>query len=271
MKKIFFAFLTLIFLGTTACKNQKKTELTILAAASLTDICSELKTEFEKANPDIKLFFSFGGSGALQAQIEAGAPCDIFISASTKQMNALLQKDLMKKDSVKNLLKNEVVLIAPVEEETACKESTASKVGDTSDSRQISSFEELASPAVKMIALGEPSSVPVGQYSRAIFENLGIWDKISQKANFASDVRTVLNWVEESACDYGLVYQTDAAVSHKVRILARAPQGSCPPVIYPVGIIKASTNKEAAQEFVDFLFSKRVSEIYSKAGFNLAF
>ena len=254
MKKLIMAVGLFSSLIVTGCSKSKKTELTILAAASLTDVCTQLKNEYEKQNPDVKLLFSFGGSGALQAQIEAGAPCDVFISASTKQMNALVQKNLMEEGSVSNLLQNKVVLILPKD----------SKL-------ELSSFEELAKPEIKMIAIGEPGSVPVGQYSKAICENLGIWNDVSKKANFASDVRTVLSWVEESACDCGIVYETDVAVSKKIRVVAKAPEGSCPPVIYPVGIVKTSRQKAAAKKFEDFLFSKRVSEIYSKAGFMLAF
>ena len=254
MKKLIMAVGLFSSLIVTGCSKSKKTELTILAAASLTDVCTQLKNEYEKQNPDVKLLFSFGGSGALQAQIEAGAPCDVFISASTKQMNALVQKNLMEEGSVSNLLQNKVVLILP-------KDSNL----------ELSSFEELAKPEIKMIAIGEPGSVPVGQYSKAICENLGIWNDVSKKANFASDVRTVLSWVEESACNCGIVYETDAAVSQKIRVVARAPEGSCQPVIYPVGIVKNSCQKAAAKKFEDFLFSKRVSEIYSKAGFMLSF
>ena len=254
MKKLIMAVGLFSSLIVTGCSKSKKTELTILAAASLTDVCTQLKNEYEKQNPDVKLLFSFGGSGALQAQIEAGAPCDVFISASTKQMNALVQRNLMEEGSVSNLLQNKVVLILP-------KDSNL----------ELSSFEELAKPEIKMIAIGEPGSVPVGQYSKAICENLGIWNDVSKKANFASDVRTVLSWVEESACDCGVVYATDAAVSQKIRIVAAAPKDSCSPVIYPVGIVKTSRQKAAAKKFEDFLFSKRVSEIYSKAGFMLAF
>jgi molybdate transport system substrate-binding protein len=254
MKKLIMAVGLFSSLIVTGCSKSKKTELTILAAASLTDVCTQLKNEYEKQNPDVKLLFSFGGSGTLQAQIEAGAPCDVFISASTKQMNALVQKNLMEEGSVSNLLQNKVVLILP-------KDSNL----------ELSSFEELAKPEIKMIAIGEPGSVPVGQYSKVICENLGIWNDVSKKANFASDVRTVLSWVEESACDCGIVYETDVAVSKKIRVVAKAPEGSCQPVIYPVGIVKNSRQKAAAKKFEDFLFSKRVSEIYSKAGFMLAF
>ena len=254
MKKVIMAVGLLSSLIFTGWTKPKKTELTILAAASLTDVCAQLKNEYEKENPDVKLLFSFGGSGALQAQIEAGAPCDLFISAATKQMKALVEKNLMEEGSVSNLLENKVVLILP-------KDS----------SLKLSSFEDLTLPQVKMIAIGEPDSVPVGQYTKAICQKLGSWESVSKKANYASDVRTVLSWVEEAACDCGIVYATDAAVSQKIRVVAEAPEGSCPPVIYPVGIVKNSRQKAAAKKFEDFLFSKRVSEIYSKAGFKLAF
>ena len=246
---------TLIFAGWS---KPKKTELTVLAAASLTDVCTQLKTEYEKENPDVKLLFSFGGSGALQAQIEAGAPCDLFISAAKKQMNTLLQNNLMEEDSVKNLLENKVVLIVPAKGDAGADAVSAVK---------ISSFEDLTLPQVKMIAIGEPGSVPVGQYTKAICENLGNWEAVSKKANFANDVRTVLNWVEEAACDCGIVYATDAAVSQKIRIAAQAPEGSCPPVIYPVGIVKASSQKAAAGKFEEFLYSDKAKSIFEKAGF----
>lgn len=234
-------------------KPPKKTELTILAAASLTDVCAELKTEYQKESPGVELFFSFGGSGALQAQVEAGAPCDVFLSAGKKQMDALVQENLMEEGSVSKLLQNEVVLILPKDSEL-----------------KISSFEELAFPAVKLIAVGEPQSVPVGQYAKDVCASLGIWELVSEKVNYASDVRTVLSWVEEEACDCGIVYATDAASSQKVRVAAAAPIGSCPPVIYPVGIVEASGHKEAARAFVDFLHSENAKAIFEKAGFKMA-
>lgn len=243
----------LVTLFASCSKACKKTELTVLAAASLTDVCAEIKDLYQKENPNVELFFSFGGSGALQAQIEAGAPCDVFISAAKKQMNALEKENLMETGSVSNLLQNEVVLILP-----------------KNSALKISSFEELSSPAVKLVAVGEPQSVPVGQYAKAVCESLGIWASVSAKANFASDVRTALSWVEEEACDCGIVYATDAASSQKVRVAAYAPEGSCPPVIYPIGIVAASEHKDAARVFADFLHSEKAAAVFKKAGFKMA-
>ena len=250
MKKTISAALLFSSLIFTGWSKAKKTELTILAAASLTDVCAELKTEYEKMNPDVKLLFSFGGSGALQAQIEAGAPADLFISASTKQMDALVQKNLMKEESVKLLLQNQVVLI------TGKNSSTS-----------ITSFNQLTDNQVKMIAIGDPQSVPVGQYTKKICTYLNNWEQISKKANFASDVRQVLFWVESGSCEFGIVYATDAASTDGVRILASAPEGSCPPVHYPVGIIKSSKHQKEAQAFEGFLFSDKARIIFEKSGF----
>ena len=257
MKKIsflmmtsFFACLLSVFTG--CAKKSDRKEITLLAAASLTDVCGQLKTAFESENKNISLLFSFGSSGALQAQIEAGAPCDIFISAAKKQMNVLVEKNLIKKESVKNLLENQVVLILPEE-----------------SSLEISSFEDLALPSVKMIAIGNPESVPVGQYTKAIYENLGLWNEIAEKANLASDVRTALFWTESASVDAGIVYATDAALSDRVKVVASAPEGSCPKVIYPAGIINKSENAEEAEKIMTFLTSPEAEKIFTEAGFSL--
>lgn len=226
------------------------TELTILAAASLTDVCNEIKDLYEAEHENVTLNFSYGASGALQAQIEEGVGADIFLSAATKQMNALNEEGLMDSDSITELLENKVVLIVPAESTT-----------------DLNSFEEVATDKVKMIGLGEPESVPVGQYSEEIFTSLGILDQVKAKANYGSDVRTILSWVETSAVDCGVVYATDAYTSEDVRIVAQAPEDSCKRVIYPVGIVKESANPEAATEFVAYLQEEETIALFEKYGF----
>ena len=145
-------------------------------------------------------------------------------------MTALDDEGLMDPDSIVKLLENKVVLIVP----------------EGSD-KDITSFEDVATDKVGMIGLGEPGSVPVGQYSEEIFTSLGT------KANYGSDVRTVLSWVETGAVDCGVVYATDAYVGENIQIVCEAPVGSCKQVIYPVGIVKASENADAAAEFLAYL------------------
>ena len=229
----------------------EKVELTILAAASLTDVCDELKAQFEKENPSVSISISYGGSGALQTQIEEGAPADVFMSAAMKQMNALDEEGLMDSDSIVQLLENKVVMIVPKESDTS-----------------VSSFEDAATDAVTMIGLGEPGSVPVGQYSEEIFESLGILDAVKEKANYGSDVRTVLSWVETSAVDCGVVYATDAYTSEDVEIVCEAPEGSCSKVLYPVGVVAASEHPDEAAAWLAFIQSEASMELFASYGFS---
>ena len=232
---------------------QEKVELTVLAAASLTDVCNELKTIYENQYPNITVNLSYGGSGALQTQIEEGAPADVFISAAMKQMTALDEGGLMDSESIVQLLENKVVLIVPSKSDLS-----------------IASFEDAATDAVKMIGLGEPGSVPVGQYSEEIFGSLGILDAVKAKANYGSDVRTVLSWVETSAVDCGVVYATDAYTSQDVKIVCEAPEGSCKKVLYPAGIVKASEKKEDAAAWIEFLQREESMKLFEKYGFSKA-
>ena len=242
-------------LGLAGCGRDKEpssTELTILAAASLTDACDQLKEQYEAEHPGVTLTFSYGASGTLQTQIEEGAPAVVFISAAEKQMNALVEEDLIDSDSVQELLENKVVLI----------------VNSDSD-LDLASFEEVAQDKVAMIGLGEPESVPAGQYAEEAFTSLGILDVVKQKANYGTDVRTVLSWVEAGEVDCGVVYATDAYSTELVKIVAQAPEGSCARVIYPVGITKDSANRSEAEEFVLFLQSKEAAECFEKYGFSV--
>lgn len=240
----------------TACEKNNSTaeenELLVSAAASMTDVLQEIAENYKMISPTTKLTFTFGSSGALQTQIEEGAPADIFISAAQKQMTALEKKDLIVKDSKKTLLVNKVVLIAP-------KDSNLS----------LTSFKDVIKDEVGKLALGEPTGVPVGQYSEEIFTSLDILDKVKIKAVYGSDVRTVLTWVESGEVDCGVVYATDAYSTGKVKIVAEAPEGSHKEVTYPVAVIKSSPNVEKAQEFLNYLSTDEAVQIFEKYGFSM--
>lgn len=225
-------------------------ELVVSAAASLTDVINELKDDYEKENPGVKITPTYGSSGTLQTQIEQGAPSDIFFSAATKQMNALDKKGFILSDTKKNLLLNKIVMIVPQ--------------GST---KNISSFENAATSKVSKIALGEPKSVPVGQYAEKVFTSLKILDTVKKKAIYGSDVRQVLTWVESGNVDCGVVYATDAATTSKVKTVAEAPAGSSDPVIYPVAVLKSSKNPDAAKAFLKFLSGDEAKAAFTKYGF----
>ena len=235
-----------------AAPAKEKVEIFVSAAASLTDVMKEIAQMYEKENPNVKLTFSFGASGALQTAIEQGAPSDIFLSAAQKQMDALDKGGLLADGTKKDLLINKVVLITPKD----------SKAG-------IADFKDVMSEKVKRIALGEPKGVPVGQYSEEIFTSLNSLDQVKAKAAYGSDVRQVLTWVESGEVDCGIVYATDAATSKKITVVAEAPAGSHKPVIYPAAALKASKNSEQAKAFLEYLSKPEVGKVFEKYGFQL--
>lgn len=264
LKKNFVALILLLLFsfiisGCDTVQTEKKAEedtsvkeVYIVAAASMTDAVKEIGANYEKQHPNVKLMYNFGSSGALQAQIEQGAPADVFISAAQKQMDALEQENLIDKSTRRDLLENKVVLIVP-------KDSTLT----------LNDFSDIASDKVQKIALGEMKSVPVGQYSEEIFTKLNILDEIKPKAVYASDVRQVLGWVEAGEVDCGVVYATDAAISDKVKILLTAPEDTHKPVIYPVAMVTSSKNPEIAKDFLTFLGENEQKAVLEKYGFEV--
>ncbi|RGT72128.1 molybdate ABC transporter substrate-binding protein [Ruminococcus sp. AF18-22] len=230
--------------------KEEPTELLIAAAASLEySYEDELIPMFEKANPDITVKGTYDSSGKLQTQIEEGIEADVFMSAAAKQMNTLAEENLVDKDSIVNLLENKIVLITPADTELELKE-----------------FIDITK--VETIGIGDPASVPVGQYAQESLTNLGLWEAVSAKASLGTNVTEVLNWVAEGSADVGIVYATDAATTDKVKVVAEAPADSlAEPAIYPVGIVTASKNKEAAQKFVEFLQSEEAVKVFEEYGF----
>lgn len=237
------------------CKDKSseeaKTEpIYISAAASLTDAVNEIKTMAEE-ELDCEIIANYGSSGALQTQIEEGAPVDIFISAGEKQVNALEEKNLIDTKSRINLLENEVVLITPKD----------SKL-------KIEKFEDILKDDIKKIAISDPTSVPVGQYSEEIFTNLNMWDEVREKMVQSQDVRQSLDWVVSGNVDCGTVYKTDALLEEgNVNIVATAPEGSHSPVLYPMAIIGDSGKKTEVEDFYNFLKSDVAKEVFEKYGF----
>ena len=250
MKKFLTAICAVTLLMTGCGGSEKSVELHVSAAASLTNVMNELAEAYNKDNPNVKIIFNFGSSGALQQAIENGGQADLFYSAAQKQMNALEKADELAEGTRKDLLRNEVVLIVP-------NDST----------KDIASYDDVATAKVEKIALGEPKGVPVGQYSEEIFTALGILDAVKSKAVYGSDVRQVLAWTESGEVDCGVVYATDAAISDKVKVICAAPEGTHKPVIYPAAVIKSSKNLDAAKKFLDFTSSDAAKKIFAKYGF----
>jgi molybdate transport system substrate-binding protein len=230
---------------------QSNTSLLISAAASLKDILEEIKPLYQQSKPNVNISYNFGSSGALQQQIEQGAPADIFISAAKKQVDALEQKGLLVAGTRNIIAKNRLVLVVP-----------KNSVG-------ITSFYNLKDAKVKKIAIGEPRSVPAGQYAQQVLEKLKIWNQVKPKLVFANNVRQVLASVETGNAEAGLVYVTDAKISNKVKVVVTADEKYHSAIIYPLAVVKRSKNLAAAKEFSQFLSSDQAKTVFKKYGFIL--
>ena len=241
-----------MFLVAVSCSNRStKPVLMVSAAASMQDALKAVGETYQESS-NTSVSYNFGSSGTLQQQIEQGAPVDIFISAAQKQMDALAAKDLLINGTRQDLLKNEVVLIVP------------------RNANAPSSFQNLTSSAVERFSLGQPESVPAGQYGKEVLTSLNLYDQLKPKTVFAKDVRQVLTYVETGNVDAGIVYATDARLSDNVKVVATAPEGTHEPIIYPVAVLEQSKNQEAAQEFVEFLGSDRAQALFEEYGFKMA-
>ena len=229
-------------------------DLYVFIAASLSNAMEDIQKDFNKEYPDVNILFNADSSGTLQTQIEEGSRCDIFFSAATKQMDALVDEELADKDSVVDLLENKVVLIKPRDGET-----------------KVSGFENITD-AENIALAGE--DVPVGQYSREIFKNLGIEDDVNKmEINEGKNVTEVLASVSEGSNEIGIVYATDAAsVADKVDIIAEAPAGFLEtPVLYPVGLTidseASDSEAAAAKAFLEYLQTDDAMKVFEEYGF----
>lgn len=248
----------------TGCSNTKKNtaedgkreetneNVTIMAAvaASLENAYKDkIIPAFQDKYPWIKVEGTYDSSGKLQTQIEEGMDADVFMSAATKQMDELKDEKLVDESTIINLLENKLVLIVPADIDS-----------------KVTGFEDITNGDI--IAIGDPKSVPAGQYAKEVLTSLGIWDTVSAKASIGTNVTELLNWVAEGSADVGIVYSSDAISTDKVCIVAEAPEGSLQTkVIYPAAVVTKSSKKEAAKLFVDFLTSNEVSTIFKDYGF----
>ena len=272
-----FMAMAMVCAGVTACssgasapaatKAESKAEakadlgeqsILVAAAASLKNAYEdELIPMFEEQYPGVTVEGTYDSSGKLQTQIEEGLEADVFMSAATKQMKALDEEGVIASDTIVNLLENKIVLIVP-----------------TGSDSKIDSFEKIGDAA--SIALGDPESVPAGQYAKEALTNLNVWDSIQDKVSFGTNVTEVLNQVAAASADAGIVYATDAQTENtngddkEVEIVATAEDSMMQtPVIYPVGTVSSSAHKDEAKAFEDFLQTDEAKAILAKAGFTI--
>ena len=267
LKKIVaLAMVMMIVFGLgTASAEGAKTEITVFAAASLTESLTEIKALYEAANPEIELIFNFDSSGTLKTQIQEGAACDLFISAGQKQVNQLdITKDEEKnpdrldfvlEDSRTDLLENKVALVAP-----------------EGNPKGIESFDTLAGllkDGEVLMAMGN-SDVPVGQYTQKILAYYELNEEelaAAGKITYGTNVKEVTTQVVQASVDCGVVYGTDA-FSAGLGVIDTATAEMCGQVIYPAAVMKNSAVPEAAQAFLDYLKGEEAMKVFEGIGFS---
>lgn len=234
--------------GVLAAGVVSAAEITVSAAASLTNAFKELVPLFEAEHPGTKLLLNFGASGALLQQIAKGAPADVFASADQETMDQAQTQSLLKAGARRDFVSNALVVIVPAG--AAVPQALA----------------DLTQPAYARIAIGLPASVPVGRYTKGVLEKANLWAAIEPKMIGANNVRQALDYVARGEVDAGFVYATDAAlVADKVKTALNVPTEK--PILYPIAPLAGSAQPEAAQKFVDFVFSAPAQAVLAKYGF----
>jgi len=244
-----------ITLGQVACMSRgggrDPARLTISAAVSLEEALQEIQQLYRRQKPDVQITYNFAGSGTLEQQIEQGAPVDVFISASPRELDALAVKGLLVEESRTDLVQNQIVLVTP------------------RDPKLVNGFDDLTGAAVKRVALGEPETVPAGRYAKQVLTYFHLFDALQPKLIFTKDVRQALTYVATGNVDAALVYQTEARLATGVKVITVAPTGSHEPIVYPMAAVKTQRSPARALEFMRFLTGERAQAVFTKYGFIL--
>ena len=237
------AFFTLV--SWAACAA----DLTVSAAASLTNVFKALGATFDAQNPGTTVVFNFAASDALLAQIAKGAPVDVFASADPEAMDRAEAQKLLTPGSRRNFVSNTLVMVVPAD----------STLG-------LRSLADLQRPEVRRVAIGNPASVPVGRYTQAALAAAKLWAAVEPKAINAQSVRQALDYVARGEVEAGFVYATDAAImGGKVKVITAVPTDSA--ITYPIAAINGSANLDAARKFIDFLATPGAQAVLSRHGF----
>lgn len=245
MRKLLLTLTLVLSLAVPAAAG----DLTVSAAASLTDAFGAIKTAFTKANPGVNVTMNFAASGALLSQMAKGAPVDVFASADQKTMNMAVEKKLIDVPTRVNFAQNSLVLAVPA-----------------GNAAKVKNLASLKTAAVKRVAVGNPETVPAGRYTKAALVKLGDWNPLASKFVMAESVRQVLDYLSRGEVDAGFVYGTDAKKGgEKVTVISEIPLEK--PVSYPIAVLSAAANKKDSATFIAFVTGPKGQEILAKYGF----
>src|SRR5579863_4141130 len=236
--------------GLPSAMKAQNGEILLSAAISLKESFTEIGSLYERQTGN-RVTFSFGASGQLEKQIEAGAPVDVFASAGQREMDQLQAKGMVERDSRVNFARNTLVLIVP------------------SDSKlRLHSVSELTSPGVNKVAIGNPQTVPAGLYAHELLERMKIASQVESRLVFGENVRQVLDYVARGEADAGLVYATDVEVAAgRVAVAAQIPPDNYSAIRYPVAVVQGCRHLAAARSFVELLLGPAGAGVLKKHGF----
>ncbi len=242
----------LLLLGFLLAPAQASAEEMILSVAvSMKEAVEEVGRTFASSRPGLVLRYNFGSSGDLQKQIEAGAPVDIFISAAQRQMDELEKGGFIVPASRRVFARNVLIVIKPADSRI-----DITRPGDLLDAR------------VRRIVIGNPKTVPVGQYSEESLRALGLWERVQPKLVFSENVRQALDYVVRGEADAGFVYSTDAATrAATVKEAFRPPEDTYRPVVYPAAVVATSRQRALGQSFLDLLTGRDGQATLARLGF----
>ena len=245
-----WCFIILFFFLTVNSAAGADKTLLVSAAISLKDMLTRLAADFEKKNGPAKILFNFASTGQLRAQIESGAPADVFVSASSDDMDKLSSKKLIIESSRINLVANRLVLIINRKQPLALQD-----IGD------------LTSKSIRRIAIVNPATSPAGRYAQEALGYYHIYDQLRSKLIFGENVRQVLDYVARGEVDFGFVYATDALVEKEVSVVREIPDYTHKPIIYPAAVINSSKNATLAGQFIGFLQEPENTRVFREYGF----
>ena len=224
--------------------------ITVSAAVSLTDALSAIAKDYGNLGRSIR--FNFGASNVLARQIVEGAPVDMFISADDAQMDVIARAGLVQDGSRVNLLVNQLAVVVPSDRP-----------------RTLSSIAQIADPAFRRIAIGDPAAVPAGVYAKQYLEKEGLWAPLQSRIVPAASVRAALAAVESGAADAAIVYRTDARIALRATVAWVVPADRGPRIVYPVAIVRGSKKLDEAKRFLDFLRSSQAERTSTRFGFTV--
>ena len=240
-----------VLLSLILCPGAHGAQITVHAAASLTDAMKEIAASYEEQSKE-KVRLNFDASSILARQIEEGAPADIFLSADEAKMDDLERNKLLAPGTRKSLLRNTLAIVVPVESKLA-----------------LASARDLAvERTIRKIAIAQPTSVPAGIYAKEYLIKLGLWDQLAARMVPTQNVRAALAAVASGNVEAGLVYKTDALISREVKIACEIPAGEGPKISYSVAALAGSTDLASAKKFLSYLESEPSLAVFRRYGFS---